>query len=338
MGDNDRALSLGGHLRALRLAKGDTLEEMARATRISARQLAALESEEFSELPAPIFVKGFIRAYCGFLGESPDRAIELYGPISGAPLAPPTEARTRRARTGWSWLGHPIAVSATLLLLFGVALLALNFGLRGHPKPAPPSATSAPPPRTAAPAPATPAPGTPAPAPPVVASAPSPRATAPAPPAGGTAKSAAPPQAPPAPTARSASSPPLPAGATAPTAPGAARPASPPTGPAADVRRDAPAPPGQPAPASKPRPGAQRLVVKAIEPTWIRVQMDGDRVAEELLPAGAKREWTADSRFVLTVGNAGGIQLELNGDALPPLGPSGAVVRQISIPAARGGS
>jgi hypothetical protein len=35
---------------------------------------------------------------------------------------------------------------------------------------------------------------------------------------------------------------------------------------------------------------------------------------------------------VLTVGNAGGLALELNGRALPPLGPSGAVLPQLVIP------
>lgn len=82
----------------------------------------------------------------------------------------------------------------------------------------------------------------------------------------------------------------------------------------------------------------QHLVVTATEPTWIKVEMDGDRVAQELLPAGARREWSAADRFVLTVGNAGGITLELNGHALPSLGPRGAVVRQLSITGPKGGS
>jgi hypothetical protein len=74
-------------------------------------------------------------------------------------------------------------------------------------------------------------------------------------------------------------------------------------------------------------------VVKALEPTWIRVQIDGTRSVEELLPAGATREWSAEKRFVLTVGNAGGISLELNGRAMPPIGAPGTVIRELVLPA-----
>ena len=79
--------------------------------------------------------------------------------------------------------------------------------------------------------------------------------------------------------------------------------------------------------------GGQRLVVRALEPTWIRVQTDSGRVAEELLPAGASREWTAERRFLVTVGNAGGVELTLNGKALPSLGPKGTVIQRLELPA-----
>jgi cytoskeleton protein RodZ len=79
-------------------------------------------------------------------------------------------------------------------------------------------------------------------------------------------------------------------------------------------------------------PEMHRLVVKAVEPTWIRVQIDDARVVEELLAAGAQREWTSDRRFVLTIGNAGGIQIVLNGRALPSLGARGAVIHRLSLP------
>ena len=94
----------------------------------------------------------------------------------------------------------------------------------------------------------------------------------------------------------------------------------------------APATPVTAAPAPAPARGPQRLVVKAIEPTWVRVQMDGDRSVEELLPAGATREWSAEKRFTLTVGNAAGVTLELNGRTLPPLGAPGAVIRELALP------
>jgi cytoskeleton protein RodZ len=72
--------------------------------------------------------------------------------------------------------------------------------------------------------------------------------------------------------------------------------------------------------------------VKAIEETWIRIQPDDGHAVEELLPPGSTREWTAQKHFLLTIGNAGGIQIELNGQPMPPLGARGAVIRQLQLP------
>lgn len=80
------------------------------------------------------------------------------------------------------------------------------------------------------------------------------------------------------------------------------------------------------------KPQAQRLVVKALESTWIQVKMDSGAVVQELLQPGAIREWTSERRFVLTVGNAAGIEVELNGQRMPPLGGRGAVINQLVLP------
>lgn len=75
-----------------------------------------------------------------------------------------------------------------------------------------------------------------------------------------------------------------------------------------------------------------RLVARVSEPTWIRVRMGNGRATEETIPAGEVREWVSDTPFELTVGNAGGISLELNGRPLPPLGARGAVIPDLVIP------
>jgi hypothetical protein len=62
------------------------------------------------------------------------------------------------------------------------------------------------------------------------------------------------------------------------------------------------------------------------------VQVDEGQVAEELLQAGAVREWRAARRFILTVGNAGGIEIDLNGKRIPPLGAKGAVIQRLVLP------
>jgi cytoskeleton protein RodZ len=76
-----------------------------------------------------------------------------------------------------------------------------------------------------------------------------------------------------------------------------------------------------------------RLVARAVETTWIRVRTEDGRSMEETLPAGETREWVSNRPFVLTVGNAGGITLELNGRTLPPLGASGVVITRLVVPA-----
>src|SRR6266542_2825545 len=163
MAEHDVSVSLGGYLRALREAGQGSLEEMARATRVSLRHLEALESGRLSELPAPVFVKGFIRAYCHFLGESPDEALGRYRDVLGERPAP--EARPPAERPAPAWSGSPIFISLVLLVLFGFSLLAVNLGFRRGSKPTVPDL--APGARVEAPSPAA-TPG-PSPAPPIAA-------------------------------------------------------------------------------------------------------------------------------------------------------------------------
>lgn len=279
--------SLGAHLRALREAKGGSLEDMARSTRVGIRHLEALEDERLTDLPSPVFVRGFIRAYCVFLRENPEPALNRYEELAGTRAAEQAAGVPSRPRT--SWAGSSLVIGLVLLLILGVGLILVNLSVK---KSGGNSVSTA---KTEV---ARPAPATPPPAP-----APS-SATAPVPP------------------------PPAPATATAPTAP--------PTPPVAGepVRPAAAAAPAAPRTSSAPASGEQRLVIRAVEPTWIRVQTDEGRIAEELLPAGASREWAAERRFLLTIGNAGGVELTLNGRALPPLGPKGTVIQRLELPGA----
>jgi cytoskeleton protein RodZ len=276
--------SLGTYLRELRSAKDVSLDEVMRATRVGRAHLEALEAEDLASLPAPVFVKGFIRAYCEFLQADPAEALAHYRALTGERAHTATAGHVEPRAAG---IGRgPVFVSVVLLVVLGVALFALNSG----------RSSSSRAPRT---------PPASAPAPVAVA----PTVSTPAPPAGAGSTE---------PARRS----PEPAASPAPDAPAA---------PATPAVAPLPATPS-PVPVAASRP-AQRLVVKALEPTWIRVQIDGTRSVEELLPAGATREWSAEKRFVLTVGNAGGISLELNGRALPPIGAPGAVIRELVLPA-----
>lgn len=230
--------SVGSYLREQRLARGLSLEEVARITRVGQDYLSAIERDAFTELPAPVFTKGFIRAYCQALSQPPDEALSRYRAVLAesapppAPAPPPLSIRRRVLGPALAGLG--------LLIALGLALFLLNNAGKSASLPARPVAGE--------------------------------------PPAAGPSRLQA-----------------LP------------------------VRRSD-------------EPVLSRLIARTSELTWIQVEMDGGRVVEELLPAGATREWTSKTRFIVTVGNAGGITFELNGRPVPPLGARGAVIRRLSLP------
>src|SRR5215468_5665187 len=98
--------SLGLHLRGLREAKGMSLDDIARSTRVGRRHLEALETDTMGELPAPVFVKGFIRAYCEFLDAAPDEALSLYREVTGEP-APSDGTGRSPSRSSCCWPSAP---------------------------------------------------------------------------------------------------------------------------------------------------------------------------------------------------------------------------------------
>ena len=59
---------IGESLRRARAERGITIEQAAEQTRISAAFLRALEAEAFDQLPAPVYVRGFLRSYATYLG------------------------------------------------------------------------------------------------------------------------------------------------------------------------------------------------------------------------------------------------------------------------------
>jgi cytoskeleton protein RodZ len=70
--------SFGERLRREREMRGIGLDEIAAATKISTRNLRALEEEKFKQLPGGIFNKGFVRAYAKFLGIDQDQIVAEY--------------------------------------------------------------------------------------------------------------------------------------------------------------------------------------------------------------------------------------------------------------------
>ncbi|TBR21977.1 MAG: helix-turn-helix domain-containing protein, partial [Candidatus Nitrosotenuis sp.] len=66
---------LGERLKKEREMRGVSLDEIAKATRIHKKFLAALEEDDFDALPAPVFVTGFLRSYASHLGVDADSLV-----------------------------------------------------------------------------------------------------------------------------------------------------------------------------------------------------------------------------------------------------------------------
>lgn len=69
---------LGTWLIRAREARGLTIEDAERDTRISRRYLQALESEQFEVIPAPVYARGFLRSYSQYLGLDPAEMLALF--------------------------------------------------------------------------------------------------------------------------------------------------------------------------------------------------------------------------------------------------------------------
>ena len=70
--------SLGEFLRAERQARGISLEQISADTRISMDMLLAIEDGNVKQLPAPVLIKGFLRAYANRIDLDPDAVIVEY--------------------------------------------------------------------------------------------------------------------------------------------------------------------------------------------------------------------------------------------------------------------
>lgn len=310
--------SVGAYLRELRTRRGVSLEEIARTTRVPQRYLESLEADAYEQLPAPVFIRGFIRAYCQALSESPQEALAFYDSREGrvppplprsVPAPRPSESEPRSRGT--------IVVSLVLLVVLGMALFTVALVIQprdratnGEARPA------APPVETPASAPATPPAPTPVVTPPPVATTPPPAVTPP-----------------PAAVVRPPAAAPTPAPPSTPAAPAPA-PRTPPP------QSSAPAEGARPAVASVPAietllgsvSAPYRVTARVSDQTWVRVRTEDGRTTEETLAAGEVREWVSDRPLVLTIGNAAGVALELNGRTLPPLGGKGVVIPRLVLP------
>jgi transcriptional regulator with XRE-family HTH domain len=88
--------TMGEVLREARYRLNVSLEQAEANTRVRKKYLTALEEDDYAELPAPVYARGFLQIYAEFLGVEPSFVDKLYLP----PQPRVTESRIRPAATG----------------------------------------------------------------------------------------------------------------------------------------------------------------------------------------------------------------------------------------------
>ena len=74
-----------------------------------------------------------------------------------------------------------------------------------------------------------------------------------------------------------------------------------------------------------------RLVLSAADTVWVNLVIDEGRTYDLLMKPGNRFIFWGRRAFNMTVGNAGGLIVSVNGRELPPLGRPGVVIRNVTI-------
>ncbi|HEX6781433.1 MAG TPA: RodZ domain-containing protein [Solirubrobacterales bacterium] len=127
---------VGNKLRDARTRRKLSLQDAEEATKIRARYLQALESEDWDQLPGDTYARAFIRTYGALLGLDGDRLADEQRRARGAsrpgerlPRVDPRPRRVSRRRRRRGWQVPPRLVTALVLALVVGALIAI--GLAG---------------------------------------------------------------------------------------------------------------------------------------------------------------------------------------------------------------
>lgn len=290
--------TFGERLRREREKRGIGLDEIATATKISARNLRALEDEKFNQLPGGIFNRGFVRAYAKFLGIDEEEVVAQYIAAS----QDTEEAREEKLKTELSkqeirkdtdeeeraitlepksqWGSIAVIVLLAVLAYGAYSVYQKKKAERSQREQSVPTVTVP----QSAPAPSSTSPGTVNPAAEETSAAPTPASSTPTNQPATDIQPAAP-----SPAAPSTSSP-----VTVP---------SPPTHSASAVNSSAASSASTPI----------NLTMKVKEETWVEVKADGKTLISATLSAGTERSFKANDKVEVKLGKAAGVEISYNG-------------------------
>lgn len=123
--------SLGSYLKRERELRQMSIAELAQITRIPARVLQHLENDAHAELPADVFVRGFLRAYANALGLDDDSVLARYRGRESAEQPPSLPAVYAPEP------GRRFGIAIALFILLILFTLALSIVLRPRHRDAP---------------------------------------------------------------------------------------------------------------------------------------------------------------------------------------------------------
>ncbi|HTI86960.1 MAG TPA: RodZ domain-containing protein [Alphaproteobacteria bacterium] len=313
--------AVGRELRESREALGITIPQLADALRIRAAHIAALEEGRFNDLPGRPYAFGFARSIARHLGLDPEVVAarlrdEVMGTSAPVELVFPESTEDKRlSRTGW-----------VLISLVAVVVAYGGWIMVGNRTDNAPAEFSSDAPPTHQ------VPETVVQAPAAEPSAAQPNETTPsaqagaqpsdATPAGTDATSAPPGQSPAAPRAD--------AKAPASAAPQTATPSTAAPAESTDEVDSTPEPTDvSSAPAAT---SAARIVISARQEAWVQIQgSNGTTVFARTMRAGETYPVPDQRGLRLTTGNAGGIDIVVDGKPTPSLGGVGSVKRNVSL-------
>lgn len=132
---------IGNSLREARIRRKIDITTVESSTKIRAKYLRALETEEFDSLPGPTYVKSFIRTYATYLGLDPNLLVDEYrSRFEGdethwlGPIGQPQKGR-QRERYGRG----PKPLALVIAVLAAVVAVLLVLGLTSSDEQAPSS-------------------------------------------------------------------------------------------------------------------------------------------------------------------------------------------------------
>ena len=112
----------GPRLRQARQSRGLQVEQIASQLHLTAKQIRALEQDDYQALPGPVFISGYMRNYARLLDLDPEPLLEAYR--AAAPEARPQLSTARPSGPRQVTSGHLSVRLVSFALVTALGVLA----------------------------------------------------------------------------------------------------------------------------------------------------------------------------------------------------------------------